>query len=305
MNAPILASTHAAPDQGRGGFEQLGRLAAPELRHQVLGYRGFRFGSIAARRRLMVPDGVVKVMLGFGDPLCVIDPQDPARSASAVSLANGVRTTAAIGEHTGLIEGVTVMLTPLAAYQLFRMPMSEWAKMSVRPSHLCRRPWADLPARLAAAPDWTCRFAMLDRVLGACLQSGTACSPEVAHAWHLLRRTDGRLRVETLAAETGWSRRHLERRFLTQVGLSPKGTAQVMRLQAALALKEDGASWADAAAQSGYHDQPHFDRTFKTMLGCTPTEFRADRTTTSPHDLQDFVPGQVSSTLLASSTVRA
>lgn len=71
-----------------------------------------------------------------------------------------------------------------------------------------------------------------------------------------------------------------------------------MRLQAALRLKESGVSWAEAAAQGGYHDQPHFDRTFKAMTGRTPSRFRADRTAASARDAQDFVPGQVTSAIL-------
>ncbi|MGW0212173.1 helix-turn-helix domain-containing protein [Streptomyces sp. NPDC003233] len=282
--------------------ELLERRAAPDLRDQVLGYRGFRFHAIGARRRLLIPDGVVKVMLGFGDPLRVLDSCDPRRTWSGSSLAGGIRTRGAIGEHTGLIHGVTVLLSPLAAYRLFGVPMSEWAELSVPPEDLCRRPWADLPARLAQVPDWHSRFAVLDRVLRAALDAGPAVSPEVVWAWRQIQGTSGRVRVEELAAQIGWSRRHLERRFRCYTGLTPKGAAQVMRLQAALHLKEAGASWADAATQAGYHDQPHFDRVFKAMTGRTPTAFRSERMAASPHDAQDFVRGQVTSAILANPT---
>ncbi|EST23842.1 helix-turn-helix domain-containing protein [Streptomyces roseochromogenus] len=282
----------------RSGHELFARPAAPDLRGHVLGYRGFRFGAIGVRRRLMIPDAVVKVMLGFGDPLRVVDPFEPARSASAVSLVNGARTTAAIGEHAGRIHGVTVLLTPLAAYRVFGAPLSEWANLSACPSAFGRTDLARLAECLAAVPDWETRFALLDRSLRALLGAGPAYSPEVAWAWSALRDSAGRVRVEALAAGTGWSRRHLERRFLLQTGLTPKGAAQVLRLQSALRLKESGASWADAAAQAGYHDQPHFDRTFKAMTGRTPTSFRADRTSASAQDAQDFVPGQITSAIL-------
>ncbi|MHA6757629.1 helix-turn-helix domain-containing protein [Streptacidiphilus sp. PAMC 29251] len=280
----------------------LERPAAHELRGKVLGYRGFHFHAIEPRRRLLVPDGVVKVMLGFGDPLRVLDSCDPTRAWSGTSLASGARTTGAIGEHTGLIHGVTVLLSPLAAYRLFGVPMSEWAELSVPPEDLRRLPWAELPERLAQLPDWHSRFALLDRVLGTALDSGPAVSPEVTWAWRTLQGTCGRIRVEELAAQTGWNRRHLERRFRGQTGLTPKGAAQVMRLQAALRLKEAGASWADASTQAGYYDQPHFDRVFKTMTGRTPSAFQSERMAASPHDAQDFVRGQVTSAILARAT---
>lgn len=278
--------------------ELLLRPAASDLRDRVLGYRGFRFDVIGTRRRLLIPDAVVKVMVGFGDPVRVRDSADPTLCFSGVCLASGARTTSAIGEHTGLIHGVTILLTPLAAYRLFGVPMSEWAQLSVPPEDLRPSPWADLPARLAHVSDWGRRFALLDHVLRQALDTGPAVSPEVAWAWHRIRTTGGRIRVEELAARTGWSRRHLERRFRAQIGLTPKGTAQVMRLQAALSGKEAGATWADAAAQAGYHDQPHFDRVFKAMTGRTPSAFSAYRSGASLHDAQDFVPGQVTSAML-------
>ncbi|MGW1289967.1 helix-turn-helix domain-containing protein [Streptomyces sp. NPDC001118] len=280
------------------------RPAAVDLRDRVLGYRGFRFDVIGMRRRLLIPDGVVKVMLGFGDPVRVRDSGDTARLASGVCLASGVRTTAAIGEHTGLIHGVTILLTPLAAYRLFGVPMSEWAQLSVPPEELRPQPFAALAARLAHVPQWEGRFALLDRVLRQSLDTGPAVSCEVAWAWHRIRSTCGRIRVEDLAVRIGWSRRHLERRFRCQIGLTPKGAAQVMRLQEALRCKEAGASWADAAAQAGYHDQPHFDRVFKAMTGRTPSAFRAHRSAASPRDAQDFVPGHVTSAILGPATDR-
>ncbi|MGW2612495.1 helix-turn-helix domain-containing protein [Streptomyces mirabilis] len=279
--------------------ELLARPAAQDLHDQVLGYRGFRFDVIGTRRRLLVPDGVVKVMLGFGDPLRVWDSCDPTRSYSGSSLANGVRTTSATGEHTGLIHGVTVLLTPLAAHRLFKVPMSEWADLSVPPEEFRQAPWADLPVRLAQIPDWGDRFALLDRVLRTALDSGPDNSPEVTWAWRRIQSTCGRIGIEDLAAQTGWSRRHLERRFRCQIGLTPKEAAQVMRLQAALRLKEAGVGWADAATQAGYHDQPHFGRVFKAMTGRTPTAFHADRTAASLSDAQDFVAGRVTSAVLA------
>lgn len=48
--------------------------------------------------------------------------------------------------------------------------------------------------------------------------------PEVRHAWHRIRDSGGRVRVGELAADTGWSRRHLAERFRRELGLSPKTT---------------------------------------------------------------------------------
>ncbi|MFE2699968.1 hypothetical protein [Streptomyces mirabilis] len=46
--------------------------------------------------------------------------------------------------------------------------------------------------------------------------------------------------MRELASSTGWSRRHLERWFREQIGPTPKGAAQVLRIQPALRLKRAG-----------------------------------------------------------------
>lgn len=129
-----------------------------------------------------------------------------------------------------------------------------------------------LIADLRSIRNWDQRFSLLDTVLAGLLRGTPPGTPEVAQAWQQLRNTMGSTSVHELAATAGWSRRQLERRFLEQVGVSPKSLAQVLRLEEALRLKHAKLSWADAAAGAGYHDQSHLVRAFKAMLGCVPTK---------------------------------
>jgi AraC-like DNA-binding protein len=80
--------------------------------------------------------------------------------------------------------------------------------------------------------------------------------------------------VEQVAAVAGMSRRHLERRFLDVVGISPKRLARITRFQAALQalpIADGDGRGAATAAQFGYADQPHFIREFRELAGCTPS----------------------------------
>jgi AraC-like DNA-binding protein len=271
---------------------------AAVLRGHILGYRGFRFRQRDRRRRLVVPDGIVKVMLGFGEPLRMVDAVNPRRLASAASLVNGPRTTAVVGQHHGMLYGITIMLTPLAAFRILGVPMRDFTGQDVTPDAVLGPAVRILVGRLADCPDWDSRFGLLDDVLATRLLAGPQFSPEVSAAWCRLHATSGGISIDALAAYTGWSRRHLERRFHEQVGLSPKATAQVIRLQAALRLKEQGLANADVACALGFHDQAHYDHTFKAMIGCTPTEFSALRAGADPGDPLDFLPDRVTSVLL-------
>jgi AraC-like DNA-binding protein len=85
-------------------------------------------------------------------------------------------------------------------------------------------------------------------------------------------------RVEALAGELGVSRRHLERRFLREVGLPPKRYARIVRFQRLLsALREaPPGGGAEAAAELDYADQPHAVREFREFAGVTPSSLLAD-----------------------------
>jgi methylphosphotriester-DNA--protein-cysteine methyltransferase len=78
------------------------------------------------------------------------------------------------------------------------------------------------------------------------------------------------VRVEQLAAETGWSRQRLWSRFRSQIGLTPKRAAQLIRFDHAAHRLAAGHSAALVAADSGYADQSHPHRDAATFTGVTP-----------------------------------
>src|SRR5262249_8696460 len=80
----------------------------------------------------------------------------------------------------------------------------------------------------------------------------------------------GQVRVEQLAAETGWSRKRLWSRFRSQLGLTPKRAAQLIRFDHAAHRLAAGHSAALVAAESGYADQSHLHRDVVAFAGVTP-----------------------------------
>lgn len=87
----------------------------------------------------------------------------------------------------------------------------------------------------------------------------------------------GACRIDALAAVAGSGRRHLERLFRDQVGLTPKAYARVVRFTAAAArlTEEPSAALADVSHDGGYFDQSHMIRDFLAFAGRTPEQFRA------------------------------
>jgi AraC-like DNA-binding protein len=82
----------------------------------------------------------------------------------------------------------------------------------------------------------------------------------------------GVLQISTLAHEFGLGLRQFERRFVTEIGVTPKRFARVARFQTALDMKISAPhrSWLEIAHDLEYHDQMHMVHDFHDLAGDTP-----------------------------------
>jgi hypothetical protein len=125
--------------------------------------------------------------------------------------------------------------------------------------------WLD---EVAQAPDHAERMAACERFLvprWAALSRRQPGWCELAgRAWHHAARAP-------LVAAWSWTQRHFQRRTKQLVGLTPGEVERLLRLERALLDLRDGrAGAADAAAQYGFSDQPHFNRETKAIYQRSP-----------------------------------
>jgi transcriptional regulator GlxA family with amidase domain len=86
------------------------------------------------------------------------------------------------------------------------------------------------------------------------------------------------LSVKQLAERLKISRRQLERRFRGDIGLSPRGYKQRLRVaRATWLLEHTDLRVTDIAAQCGLRRGADLTRLIRRRLGCTPLQFRAAR----------------------------
>jgi transcriptional regulator GlxA family with amidase domain len=71
------------------------------------------------------------------------------------------------------------------------------------------------------------------------------------------------------------SQRQLERLYKIHVGISPKKYARLLRVeQARIAIKNAPTlSAAEIGNATGFYDQAHFIREFKSIIGMTPNDY--------------------------------
>ncbi|MGB6452333.1 MAG: AraC family transcriptional regulator [Steroidobacteraceae bacterium] len=169
------------------------------------------------------------------------------------------------------------MLKPLGTRALLGAPAGVLAGQILQLEDLMGvRVHAELQSRLREAKTWSSRFDILDEVLARGLRRDDTAG-ELQWAWRKLATDAGTTRIEDLAREIGWSRRHLSGRFSVEIGVTPRTLARIARFEKACALvRRERGTLADIAAGAGYHDQPHMTREWRALAGCTPKEWIAD-----------------------------
>lgn len=86
---------------------------------------------------------------------------------------------------------------------------------------------------------------------------------------------DADLSLDSLAAESGYSRAHFLRMFRVSTGLTPHQYVLDLRLSRAQdRLRQKGSSIIDIAVSCGFSSQSHMTSVFRQRLEMTPGEFR-------------------------------
>jgi AraC-like DNA-binding protein len=165
---------------------------------------------------------------------------------------------------------------------------------SGRLRHLCPLPLAELHDRNCAAEAlWGDAAARLtDTLRAACTRAARIAALDAFFLAQLARheeRSDAGFdivldtlyyapstTVEQIAARSGWTRRHILRRFTALYGIAPKRFARLARLNHTMRLLalDPQALPLDAALCMGYFDQSHFIHDTRALTGATPTAVR-------------------------------
>ncbi|MDN3357405.1 helix-turn-helix domain-containing protein [Actinomadura sp. DC4] len=241
------------------------------LRPLVAHYSGYRYEGLPPGTHLGLPSPYLTVVISLGEPTRTVMPD--RRRSSLAALAGGMHMRAALIEHDGDQYGVQLALTPGGARSLFGLPAGELAGVVVPLDEVLTARAGELIERMAGAPSWPARFAILDEVLSRQADRLPDPPDELRHAWRLLTARGGGVRVDELAREVGWSRRHLGGRFTAEYGLTPKEAARVMRFERSTRMlrRTDRPSFADVAARCGFYDQAHLAREWNDFVGCPPS----------------------------------
>ena len=261
---------------------------APELHGLVHSYGGIRYEGFTPGVHLGLPSRHLTVVVTLSGALDIAVPDRSPAPRPFSALAAGLHMRPALVFHDGSQEAVSFELTPLGSRSLLGVPAAELAGTVVELDDLLPGEAAELMDRVATAAGWSARFTVLDDVLLRRARRRDVSEGAVERAWRRIVETGGRLRVDELARETGYSRRQLTKRFTCEYGVTPKQASRVVRFEQSWhALRRlerlrrasparRRTSLAELAARCGYSDQSHLAREWNEMAGCPPSAWLAD-----------------------------
>lgn len=86
---------------------------------------------------------------------------------------------------------------------------------------------------------------------------------------------DQAVKIEALSRQLNMGRRHLERKFNDQVGMTPRLFLRIVRFQNVFRILRNKRikNLTELTYRAGYFDQSHFNRDFKAFTGMSPKEY--------------------------------
>lgn len=242
----------------------------------MTGYLWYREQDARPRVHRGVPAGTLSIIVSIGPTIDVLagpDGTEPIRRHRAV--LNGLHTSPAFIQHGHRQEGVVIDLDPVGVGSLLGVPASALWGTSVELADALGTVGTELWERLQDTDGIDQRFAVCDDVLSRVARSTPRHTPdvEIAEAWRMIARSHGGAPVGDIAREVGWSRQHLARRFRSELGLSPKQAARLVRFGRSrdrLRVAAGRVPLSQVALECGYYDQSHLTNEWNDLAGCPP-----------------------------------
>lgn len=235
--------------------------------------------DLAGEPQVILPDGRPELVFHFGDPFERIDSSlggPPVRTLQPKLLFAGQLTSQLVLHPTGKIAVLGLRFHPFGASALFPLPQDELAGTTQAVAALSAEVARGLAPVLAATQTLE-DAAVRAQVALAALLDRDRLDSRLRAAVREIEESHGLVSIDQVAESCGMTRRHMERRFRSMVGMAPKRLARIARFQRAVRFLEgDGDAnrpgGALTASACGYADQAHFIRDFKELAGIPPGE---------------------------------
>lgn len=227
------------------------------------------------QRQRVIPDGTIEMAFILGDDIkryttennFILQPR---------AMVLGQTIEPFYIEPTGYVNTFAIRFYPYGFANFVTVPISTLANKETPIEMLFGEETAKkLEQDIIQTTDTKQRIAVIERFLLKKLSERSMVDTIVKTTIDSLLKTKGSTSISDILKEDLSKRRQLERKFVKQIGISPKQLGKVIRLQSALKmlLNEEGENLTNIAYESAYYDQAHFIKDFKEFTGISPSAF--------------------------------
>lgn len=226
-----------------------------------------------AHREKVLPDGCMELIFHYGDLFRKYG--ESKNELQPRSFVHGqIKTHIEIGP-TGNTGMIAVRFYPHGLAAFVTIPMNELTENVTEVGALFGGVAIELEGRLCNAKNEQERVALINTFLTKRLKPASVRTNAVANTVSLIVARGGNMEIKDLAKAACMSERQLERAFMCTVGLSAKMFARISRFQGSIKAAQSGkvTTLTQLAHASGYYDQAHFTKDFKTFAGVSPVQY--------------------------------
>lgn len=171
---------------------------------------------------------------------------------------------------------IIVVFQPNGINQLLGLPGNEFHDSIIPVEDLFGKKTSTLQEQLSEQNN-PVRIDLLNRFFRSIIAAKPSSNQLLINSsLHFIINNKGHFSIKQLVEYTGYTERHLERKFKECIGLNPKKFGNIIRLHHFLKLlkdKTDDINLTAISYDAGFSDQSHLIKEFRKHTGITPTEY--------------------------------
>jgi AraC-like DNA-binding protein len=228
-------------------------------------------------KQRVLPDGCMEMLFNYGDQYLQYL-EDGSTMLQPKCFVFGQISKFLEIEPTGITGILSVRFHPDGLAPFIDIPVTQFDNRVCRFDELFGEDGEVLGSEVLQADDHAKRIAVIEKFFLDRLLNRSMIDDTTKSCVDMIFQSEGQLAVTELADSMNITRRNMERKFISLIGLSPKQLARVTRLQATIKMLRENrfTSLTSLAYENGYYDQAHFIKDFKDFTGVSPKAFYAD-----------------------------
>ncbi len=235
----------------------------------------FNTASEPLLSQLVVPNGYVELVIHLSEFHCdLFSARGWGQSPDYTVI--GLYTRPYEVQFRSLVHVFGIRFKPEGIFNLFGIPASSFSERfedmeAVLGSYFC-----EYCSKLRETNDTGQQIALTRSYLLKQLQKNHPEQTYLNYAADIIREMNNIVRIEELPGKVYISRRQLEREFMQKIGVTPKQYLRIARLNAINRYLQANTNQSLGALsyETGFSDQAHLTREFKSLVGVPPAKFR-------------------------------